>query len=244
MPTPSRDRGYAAPPLGVAEQRRAILRLSTEARRELSQVWLRLSRLPGEQIRDALAEVLPALCEKYGLAAGTLAADWYDTLREHQARAAGSTFRAAPVDLPDAGRYEALARWGVGPLFRAEPDPGAAQTLIAGGVQRIIANQHRLTIARATYEDPRAVGWMRVGDGASCGFCRMLIDRGGVYAEATVMFRTHDYCTCAAAPSWDPESVRVSSEPFRQSRRRRSEATKARDNARAKQYIAANYGDQ
>ena len=193
-------------------------------------------------MRDALTEVLPPLCEKYGLAAGTLAADWYDSLRLQQNLTAAGAFRASPVDLPDARRYESLAGWGVGPLFRADPDPVAAQSLIAGGLQRIIADQHRLTIVHATMEDPRASGWMRVGDASACGFCRMLIDRGGVYGNDTVTFRSHDDCGCGAAPSWDPSAVFVSDEPFQQSQKKRSAETRAKDNARARKYIAENYG--
>jgi hypothetical protein len=71
----------------------------------------------------------------------------------------------------------------------------------------------------------------------------MLIDRGHVYTEATVTFRSHDSCSCAASPSWAPNVTKVSREPYRQSQRNRSDAQKARDNARAREYIAENYGD-
>ena len=225
------------PPPGAVAQRQAVLRLSTEARRELTRAWTRLSHLPAEQVRDALQRVLPPLCDRYGLAAGTLAADWYDTLREQQQLS--TSFRAQAVEMPDQGRYDALARWGTGPLFQPDPSPAAALTLIGGGVQRIIADQHRLTIVRSTQADPDAVGWMRTGDGSSCGFCRMLIARGAVYRDTSVTFRSHDHCGCGAAPSWDPTAVYVSDEPYQQSQKHRSPATKARDNARAAAWIAA-----
>lgn len=225
----------------AAEQRQAVADLTTLSRRDLRALWPSLDGLPPETVRDALMEVLPALGEQYGDAAAALAADYFETARE----AAGARGAFSPVlaESPDRARWEALARWGVDPLFRESPDRGAALTLVEGGLQRSIADQHRLTIVRSSIADPQAAGWRRVGVGGSCGFCRMLIDRGHTYTEASVTFRSHDHCNCAAAPSWDSNVVKVSREPFRQSKKNRSEATKKADNARARAYIADAYGD-
>lgn len=191
------------------------------------------------EVRDALTDLLPAVGAEYGAAAAALAADWYEEQRE----TASSRGSFAPVlaPEPDTDRWRALARWGVGPLFAAEPDATSAQALVSGGLQRTIADQHRLTIVGSAIADPAAYGWRRVGVGGSCGFCRMLIDRGRVYTEAGVTFRSHDHCNCAAAPSFDSKVVKVSREPYRQSRRDRSDATKRADNARARAYIAEHY---
>jgi hypothetical protein len=110
-------------------------------------------------------------------------------------------FRAIPAE-PEIDRTDALARWGVGPLFSAEPDFAAAKTLVAGGFQRLVSDADRHTIARSSVADPRAKGWMRVGSGSSCGFCQMLLGRGAVYTEATADFESHDHCNCSAAPEW------------------------------------------
>lgn len=224
----------------AAEQRRALIGLTSRARRDLFAVWARLSGLSAEDTVAALVEVLPVIGDTYGSAAGALAADWYDDLRADAAP--GGRFRADPAPLPNEDRYGALARWGTGPLFSATPDAAAAGALVWGGLQRTIADAHRLTVVDSSIRDPQAAGWARVGVGGSCGFCRMLIDRGGVYTEATVTFRSHDNCHCVASPTWDQTIVRVSREPFRQSARNRSEGQKERDNARAREYIAANYG--
>ena len=194
-----------------------------------------------EQVRDALMDVLPELGGAYGDAAAALAADWYEDVREaSQARGSFSPVLASP---PEPARWEALARWGVTPLFAERPDAATALAKVAGGLQRSIADQHRLTVVESSIADLAASGWRRVGVGDSCGFCRMLIDRGHVYTEASVTFRSHDNCACAASPSFAPNVVKVSSEPYKQSRRRRSEATKKADNARARAYIADRYGD-
>jgi hypothetical protein len=219
----------------ASEQRQALIDLTTLAKRDLFALWASLEGLGAAETRDALAALLPALGDAYGAAAAALAADWFDELREREGVA--GRFQAEPTADVGLERWESLARWGVAPLFGAEADRVAALTLIQGGLQRTVADRHRLTIVDNSIRDPRASGWRRVGVGGNCGFCRMLIGRGRVYTEASVTFRSHDHCNCAASPAWG-DVVKVTGEPFRQSQRIRSDATKARDNARAYAFIA------
>ena len=225
----------------AAQARQALQTLTALARRDLAALWARLADLSPQDTRNALAPLLPVLGDKYGDAAATLAADWYEELRD----AAEARGRFAPVlaQSPDAARWESLAGWAVGPLFGVTPDRAGALTLLAGGLQRSIADQHRLTVVQSSMADPAASGWRRVGVGENCGFCRMLIDRGHVYTEASVTFRSHDHCNCAASPEFASNVVKVSREPYRQSQKTRSDATKAKDNARAYDFIAEHYGD-
>lgn len=220
----------------ASEARQGLLDLTALAKRELDALWARISHLPAVQVREALVDVLPAIADEYGLAAGALAADWYDDERD-RADVSGF-FSAEPVEMPDQERFEALAVWGTTPLFSEKPDAASALSLIAGGLQRTIADAHRLTIVESTQADPKATGWRRVGIGSNCGFCRMLIGRGAVYTESSVTFRSHDNCNCAASPTWATNVVKISPEPFRQSQKNRSEETKRRDNARAREFIA------
>lgn len=224
-----------------AVSRQAQIDLATLALRDLQAVWPTLAAMTPADARAALMEILPALGDQYGDAAAALAAEWYDQARD--AASVRGAYRAAPSGPVTRARWEALARWGVDPLFGASPDPASALALISGGLQRTVADRHRLTVVENSIRDPQAKGWRRVGVGASCGFCRMLIDRGNVYTDATVTFRSHDNCNCAASPAWDDKIVKVSREPYRQSQRHRSEEQKARDNARARTYIAEQYGD-
>jgi hypothetical protein len=174
----------------------AIRDLAVLANNDLEALW-RQVRTP-DQARDALLDVLPGLATSYGAASATLSADWYDDIRDLVE--AKGRFRAIPAEIGTGGSEE-LARWGVAPLYAPEPDWAAARTLIAGGLQRRIANGSRYTVAGSAVEDPAARGWMRVGAGG-CDFCRMLIGRGAVYTEATADFESHDHCNCAAEPAW------------------------------------------
>lgn len=223
-----------------SEQRQAVADLTDLCRGDLRDLWRSLDGLPADQVRDALMDVLPALGGEYGDAAATLAADYFEAARE--AAGASGSFSAVLDEPPNGARWRALARWGVDPLFAEVPDHQAALARVAGGLQRSVADQHRLTIVKSSIADPQAKGWRRVGVGETCGFCRMLLDRGHVYTEATATFRSHDHCNCVASPSWDDRVVKVSREPYRQSLKRRSEATRKADNARARRFIADTFG--
>jgi hypothetical protein len=181
----------------AATLRRGIASLSTLAAADLAPLWRSVDTPDGA--RDALRDVLPNLVATYGTAAATVAADWYDELRDE--RSVRGSFRAIPFEVSDMGAA-ALAGFGVSPLYQAAPDWAAARVLIEGGLQRRIANASRLTVTTSSVADRQARGWQRVGDGASCAFCSMLLGRGAVYSEASADFEAHDHCNCAAEPAF------------------------------------------
>lgn len=225
----------------AAEARQGLVDLTTLARRDLAAFWALVQDWPVEQIRDALMDVLPALGDQYGDAAAELAASYFETERE-RADARGS-FTPVLAERPQRARWEALSRWGVDPLFSATPDAQAALTLIAGGLQRTIADQHRLTVVESSLADPAASGWRRVARAGACGFCKVLAGReGAVYTEASVQFKSHDNCSCTASPSWAPNVTKVIGVPFRYSQKKASWSAerKARENASMRDYIESN----
>lgn len=183
----------------AVEARQTLSQVSRLAVVDVSRLWAATDLSDPTKVADALTDPLLAIGDEYGDMAGTVAADLYDSLREIEG--ASGTFYAEPASLPDADRYSALARWGVQSLFGANPDALAALALISGGMQRVVANAHRDTIMEASVRDSAARGWRRFGIG-ECDFCQMLIDRGGVYSEASADFESHDHCRCAAFPSW------------------------------------------
>ena len=186
-----------APRTLVEAHRRDLRQLTNLAENDLRVIFGSLGS--AEEARDVLIETLPRLVNMYGSAAATLGADFYDDLRD--AAGARGRFRAIPADLPDRGRSESLARWGVSPLFGPEPDFATALTKVSGGLQMIVANADRQTVQRSSIADRRARGWARAGSGR-CEFCQMLISRGAVYTEATAHFETHDHCGCVAVPEF------------------------------------------
>lgn len=182
----------------------AVKGLTNLANRDLRGVWQNVRT--ADQARNALVEVLPPLIDSYSAAATSLAADWYDDSRVDAD--VGGTFRARPATMRNVGA-EDLARWGVDPLYQAEPDWVAARTLVEGGMQRRIADAARETIVGSSVADPQSRGWRRITRLDGCTFCVILAERGGVYKEDTVRFASHDHCNCEAAPVWGGEPVQV-----------------------------------
>lgn len=236
LPEPSAQ-PYTAP--SPWEQRQALLDITDLASSELTRLLTRLrdDAVPTQVVVDALMELLPQLGDQYGSAAAYLAAEWFDEAR--LAAEARGTYMAEQAGDVGRARWQALARWGTDPLRLTDPDWAAAMQLIMGGLQRTIADRHRLTITDNSYRDPQARGWQRVGTGDTCKFCRFLIDRGGVYTDRTVTFRSHDSCRCAASPTWDPRIRVVSREAFVQSARHRTPEQKAAHNARLRKALEA-----
>lgn len=177
--------------------------------------------------RALLADVLPDLADVYGSAAASIAADWYDDVRDEEE--ISGRFRALAAALPDRGRTDALAAWAAS----TATDIISAQTLAQGGLQRIIANAGRDTVTGSSIADPRARGWQRAGSGHNCAFCNMLIGRGAVYSERSVSFAAHDHCNCVAVPAWEDRPAPV--KPYTPSQR----DIPASERERLRAYLAA-----
>lgn len=212
---------------GERELQQALQQLSAQAAADLEVIWRTVRDAAGAQ--EALIDILPAIVDTYGAGAEAIAAEWYERARE-QVGAKGS-FTARIPSPGDDGTTQ-LARWGVGPLYAQEPDWDAARALIAGGLQRRIWDKARKVITDSSVIDPESRGWQRLAGPGSCGFCRMLESRGGVYTSETVKFGSHDNCTCVATPAWKFEPNRV--QPWKPSER----DIPAEDQARAKAWIA------
>ncbi len=174
--------------------RRDLRALTRQATSDLSKLW-RIAG-PVSASRGRLTVGLLALSEAYGPAAATLGADYYDEARD--ASRARGRYRAAPSAGIAPEALEVLAGVAVGPLFGADPDPLAALTLAAGGLQRHIANEDRETVLQSSIEDPQARGWVRVG-GGGCNWCQRYLDGEVHYADG-YDFPAHDHCNCTAQP--------------------------------------------
>lgn len=167
-----------------------------------------------DRMNAMLTVEVAQLVGKYGSAASTFAAQWYDEQRA--ALKVKGKFAAAPY-LPD---Y--LPRKVAGTIGRAAgflyapngPDMASVTTALIAAVPKLVLATSRDTIAVNAHRDPKAHGWQRVTKGDTCDFCRMLADRGGVYKQRTAGFAAHHDCNCAAVPSWDPDAREVGVEQY------------------------------
>lgn len=207
---------------------REVAKLSREAGQQIRGIWSQVR--DAQQAGEALNDLLPGIIDLYGTAAAGLAATWYDDLRDQNG--IPGHFTADPADIADTG-VGALVGWAQSEV--ADPtDLAAFRSLIEGGVQKRVANFSRLTVMDASYADPQAHGWQRVGNGANCPFCNMLIGRGAVYSEAGVSFGAHDHCDCGAQPAWGGLPLPVKA--YTPTNRNITDA----DRARVRAWIAAN----
>lgn len=181
--------------------RAGVADLVGAASADLMRVWSRVAS--ALEAGEALHDLLPAIVDTYGNAAAAMAAEWYDDLREKVG--ARGRFTAEPAEIRHG--THALIGWA---LSEASDD-AAFRVLVVGGMQRRIANFSRETVMSAAVADPAADGWQRVGVGANCAFCDMLIGRGAVYAESGADFGAHDGCNCQAQPAWrgEPRPVKA-----------------------------------
>lgn len=185
------------PPLQAADAHRAdIADLVSYAQNDLALIMADYT--DPIAARDALTIALPELVSIYGSAAATLGADWYAELRD-LAEVPGR-FTPVTATLPDVGRTDALARWGVDPLFGSEPDAAAAYERVSGGLQRIVANADRDTITASATTDLRCRGWIRRSSPGTCDYCRDLT--GILFWDRTADFKCHDHCRCIAVPDF------------------------------------------
>ena len=213
------------------QARQGLLDVRDLAQRELADALRFIGAMPPDKRRDALMDILPALVDRYGSAAVALAADWYVDAR--LAAEVRGLFDPVLAPVPTARRYASL-------LEKVAPMPwDSAEALILAGIGRTVADMHRLTIVNSAIADPAASGWMRVGVGATCDFCRVLIGRGAVYSDATVTFKSHDNCKCVAAPAWAP-GRRVPTVAYQASKRNVSPSVKRANNRRMYEWIKAN----
>lgn len=165
-----------------AERQRAFVGLATLSRRELVALWRKLNLGDPERLREPVAQIIADIVDRYGAAAASLAADLYDENRNDSG--APGSFRALTAPPVPAERTESLARWGLGPLFSANPDGAKALSLLGGGLQRIVLDQGRETTALSVSQDPAGPTYARHASANACTFCRLLATRSATYRTA------------------------------------------------------------
>src|SRR5699024_5372191 len=133
----------------------SVAELSRLANVDLGKAWGSIE-LP----RDVaiLMGLIDDLVDTYGIAAGTLAADFYDEVRD--SLALPKRFRAIVKEPPPTGAAS-LIGWAA----KTAVDDDSLRSLVNGGVQKRIVNVARETIIESTHQDRQSRGWMRIGSG-------------------------------------------------------------------------------
>lgn len=217
----------------VEAQRQAQADVVALAVAEFVAVWEASNLADPQQAIDQLAPVFAEIVATYGEMSASLAADFYDELREATGLRDG--FSAQMAATIGADQAQASARWGLAPLRPTkvtvtDPEsgevveeserpgsPDAALDRLAGSMQRHVAQPGRDTIAENVDRDPSDARWARVPTGGkTCAWCRILASRvdeqtgAGIYtSEHAALFREdghkyHDWCDCTPVIVWGP----------------------------------------
>jgi hypothetical protein len=184
--------------------------ISRLAARDVRRLWASLDTDDALQVREALEDVLPDLVTAYGELSATVAADWYDAMRE-QAGAAGR-FSAVLAGTFAVDAVRANARHAIGPLFSATPEPDAALSLLELETDRMVLQPGRETATLSARKDPAKPRYARVPSNPSpCAFCTMLASQGAVYhSEAAAgplgSDKYHAACGCQPVAIYDGQA--------------------------------------
>lgn len=168
-------------------------------RKDIRALWLRMSGSSPESIREAFFDAMPSLVGKYGVAASTLGAEYFEGLT------GGSAVLAEGV-----ADRAVLASTGWAMDYLSRDDPGGALNAALSSMSRHAMQYGRSTIAASTARSNRFL-YARVPNAKACSWCLMLASRGAVYGSRRDAGAKdegneyHDDCYCV------PTAVPVSS---------------------------------
>lgn len=173
----------------------AVRMVAEVASAALLKLWESLSGSPAQR-RAAFMEQAPEVVAEFADAAMSLAADYYDDLRDESDRA--DAFTAQPGDTGD--QFARDVEWATRAAESVEDVTADVQARIARVVELEIRRASRETVRQNALRDPGAAGWRRLTHGDTCKLCAMLAERGAVYKQGTATFAAHTDCDCTAQP--------------------------------------------
>lgn len=224
----------------TAETVRAELAVITTA--AAAELAAEVSATPLDAQADAALEVVGLLVPPYYDAAGSLAVDWYDELRDESRPT--SLYTPTIIGDPATDWIEREAAKFRRELDATNPDIEAETQKIIAEIARLaekeVARGYRDSILGNTRQDEDAIGWSRVTRPGACRFCRMLADKGAVYKESTAGFAAHTDCHCAARPAFrnGEHGPEATVEQYLASKKRRTAA----ERERVREYLDQRYG--
>jgi hypothetical protein len=200
-----------------SQVRRGLGRLAGGATRDLRRVAAQAPKDPAAH-RAVLFAATPVILSTYAEAAGVLAVDWYEELRDDAG--ISDLFQPRLILSTTDDEIAAMVAQATTSLYdlqrgiAEEIEEAFAESLaqLEAEYEQAIANEFRDTITQNVDEDPKAGGWRRFARPEACKFCLMLADRGAVYTEATARFAAHGAvmggnrkggnCMCIAGPAF------------------------------------------
>lgn len=180
--------------------------ISADAKTKVLRVLKELDWNDVPACRDAVVDVVNAVLDNYGLAAGQAAADFFDVSRE---MAVGEKLGATATADRDPAATEGAIRAFVDNVNDGDCD--AFERLVLSRIDYEIKRAAGTTMMENAARDPLSPRFARVPSGGeTCKFCLMLAGRGFVYHSkktAGEFGHYHDNCDCRIVASWDKDGV-------------------------------------
>ena len=183
--------------------------LSDDMRKKLAESLKRINwEAPVADVRNALVTIMQGYCGSSADVAASLAAEFYDGLRE---RMIGEKYGAVLAPDYSDEAIDQFVRWAVQPLVDEGVD--GVQYVVDRLDERIgyeVKRSAGNTVFRNGERDHRKVRFARVPRGSKsyphgCPFCQMLASRGFVYRNAKTageMNHFHADCQCMVVPGF------------------------------------------
>lgn len=183
----------------LAAKRKADKLIEQALLADLNQLWERAQVSGGGVNAVMLGDLIPGIVEKYGLAYGEVAAQWFEALINEPAT-------VARVTNPEV--VQNSVRWALAPYVDSVVS-GVAYARLAGTVVRHAKRVGRDTLDASVKATPGVFYARQLSGGTNCDFCVILASRGPVYGTeldaGDYGNRYHDNCDCQVIPvrgSW------------------------------------------
>lgn len=156
---------------------------------------------------DQIREIAEQVCDVYGLAAQSLAAQWYDYCEQ----LAGATEPSSTIGDTDQRSVIPAVNEQVDKLFEhtftEQQLIQALQSVVTEHVKSRAADEIGAR-AQETRAKGKSVRYCRVPVGDTCAYCVMLASRGSAYlTDKTAAQASHSGCDCAIVPFHEADSI-------------------------------------
>lgn len=131
----------------------------------LRALWPQADPLSGAAALSRYTDGVAALVEQFSQASISLAADYYDTVRDNAG--VTGTFNTPIIDTPPRALVDAGVEWAM----RAGAEMAAVQARIEAATQKAVADAARDEVITAVAGDSKALGFIRVARPDACYFC-------------------------------------------------------------------------
>ena len=185
------------------EHKRDVGNLTTLAISEVNGLFELLADRPIPEYAYQMRLAMPAIADTYAGAAEILAIDYYDNSRA-LAPALKTNYGAEVAKYSATAEINSAIGYSVARLTKESPKSNVL-SILAGSMQRAVANADRETISYNIVQDPDGTVYERIPQSDGCAFCLTMAAVAEVQSE-NYFDKYHDYCRCVTMPVFTGQS--------------------------------------